>query len=395
MTSLIERLTLAAAYAIALAAIVAATAFVLQDALFLAGARPPAGAPAAPAPDYAQEAAWAARPQTPKADAAAIFYVHPTTDFSGAAWNASVSDPAARNAVLRLALPLHTGALARLGDLYAPLYRQATGYAMLTAGADSAAALKTAYGDVAAAFQAFLAAAPEDAPIVVIGYEQGGLHVLRLIQDFFSDDAALGRLAAAYVIDQPALQDGHAPGARRIPVCTTPNAVRCLAAWASVDPGDKPAKQRLRQAAPVWTNSGDVARTSGRPLICVNPLSWTVSDEHAPAALHMGALALVGPGPASASGQARPLAFSEAVGARCADGLLALDRIRIDSLKRRIGYGAQWRLQPRALFQADVAANVTGRLAALRKAQEEARMAPPLGGAMIDILDSPINTVPD
>ncbi|MEM9751703.1 MAG: DUF3089 domain-containing protein [Pseudomonadota bacterium] len=404
--------TAIAAFALAALSLAVAVAFMAQDSLFRLASTPrgvDAGTPP-PIPNYESAEAWIAKPAAPSGRPI-VFYVHSTTYYAAKGWNAAFDGAEASAAARGVAAPPQAGLMTGFADLYAPHYRQATLAAMLGGGEAAEAALQLAYEDVAAAFRATLAAVDQGEArpsIILLGYGQGGLHVLRLLQDYFENSALRSRLAGAYVVDHPTPADLNDVVLRSIPICEEPRAVRCLAAWMGVDHRDRSEMRRLRDRSVAWSIHGRTDPTKGRPLICVNPLSWTRTGDYVPPALHLGAARLGGAAEAGSKG-GDALAFSggaealsrslvvrpELVGARCVDGILAMDRPARKDAPSASTFGARWKTRPFAPFAADIARNAQDRLAALDQIRIEETFAPPMDDVVIDIIDSPVNKVPD
>ncbi len=131
--------------------------------------------PASGAPDYALAKNWVARPDLPS-DAArwtpagytaapkpgvAVFYVLPTSIFDRSKWNAGIDD-ADVGKRMEIFLQSQASIFNGVALVWSPRYRQATFGAFLTEKPEAARALDLAYADVAAAFDAFIAAQPGD-----------------------------------------------------------------------------------------------------------------------------------------------------------------------------------------------------------------------------------------
>ncbi len=155
--------------------------------------------------------------------------------------------------------------------VFAPFYRQATLAMYDVGGAVLDDAIAVAYADVAAAFEVFLAANP-DRPLVLAGFSQGSEHVIRLVKDFFGDDALRERLVAAYAIGW-----------------------RLTAEECDATPWLRPARCADDTGVVVAFNSEDpevedsLIVPAGTSTLAINPLSWSVSDAPAPADLNLGA----------------------------------------------------------------------------------------------------------
>src|SRR5664279_1578107 len=186
------------------------------------------------------------------------FYVYPTVDESARTGNhTDFSDRTQIAAVTAMqAVPFR-----QVCDLYVPLYRQITmgTYARDDAWTDEG--LATAYADVAAAFDAYLAAHPNRG-IVLIGHSQGAEMVTRLLRDRFDRDATLrARLVIALAIggNLDVVIDRRTGGTfNSIPTCSTAGETGCVIAYRSM-----PAGAVVAQPDPGYP--------AGREQMCVNP----------------------------------------------------------------------------------------------------------------------------
>lgn len=242
-------------------------------------AEPPVGAEA-----YKDARMWIARPDIPgnpamwtppgyqtAADApAAVFFIHPTSYLQRAHWNAPLDD---REANDRAALFLRGQASAfnESGAVWAPRYRQATFGAFLTTQADADKALDLAYGDVAAAFAAFVAQIGPDRPIILAGHSQGALHLSRLLREQVAGKPIAKRIVAAYVVGWPVSRVADLP-ALGLPECASADQPGCILSWQSfAEPADPSMVTDVYDAS---TGPTGVAR-KGTAMICTNPLTGT------------------------------------------------------------------------------------------------------------------------
>jgi hypothetical protein len=116
---------------------------------------------------------------------------------------------------------------------------------------DAREARAFAYGDIAAAFETWLAARPEG-PIVIAGVEQGGELADRLLRERIAPDPALRRrLVAAYLIQTTV--PGDRPG---VPPCDRPEQTGCLVAYVAVPEDENGRLDRLRKRALTWDARG-------------------------------------------------------------------------------------------------------------------------------------------
>jgi hypothetical protein len=315
-----------------------------------------------PAPDYALRQAWFLLPSHPQAPAAGdppadIFFVAPTTFEGGAQWNDRIDDPSADRLFRRVMAPNYAGPFVRVGRIFAPRYRQAGLYSLLTLREDARDARRFAYGDVAAAFRYWREHYGDDRPFVVVGVEQGGTLASRLVAEEIAPDPKLrARLAAAYLIDT-VVPATHPP----LPPCMRRDEAGCLAAWASVPASDIDRGRILLDRALVWDAAGELENLSG-PALCFNPILGASVDEPAPARMHQGA--------ANATGLewgARPAFLARQVSAQCEGGVLRVSAPRSASLKRS-GSWTEQRMAPGFnLFYADLENDARARVAALTR----------------------------
>ncbi|MCA9719066.1 MAG: DUF3089 domain-containing protein [Myxococcales bacterium] len=280
----------------------------LDPGPFTPGATPPA-------PKYSEPTAWAALPEgTDGADVslpsspaidqhdapAAVFYLHPTTAL-GRQWNAPHDDPKIHKATARGGTMIQASVFNACCAVYAPYYRQAHGRAFTQADEAGARAIDVAYADVSAAFDEFLARVG-DRPFILAGHSQGAVLGARLARERIAGQPLAERLIAAYLPGAPLTAESVG-----LPVCEGPKQLGCVATWNARGP-------EYRASALDFA----ALREPAGALLCVNPLSWTTSDEHVPAVEHAGAVFFDTEAPA-----VKP-AFADA---RCTGGLLRVTRL--------------------------------------------------------------------
>ncbi len=291
----------------------------------------PKGHFAAPPPesgsDYADDANWIAKPSLagdpsswrptdePRpltAGPAHAFYIHPTTYLERDRWNAPLDERQSRD---RAALFVQSQASAfnEIAAVWAPRYRQAAYGAFLLDNKDARAALDLAYSDVERAFDRFIAAIPQDDPIILAGHSQGALHLMRLLKDRVAGKSLNSRIVAAYVVGWPLSAIADVPG-MGLPPCRAPDQPGCLLSWMSFA---EPANPSLILAT--WEKSkGPTGATRRRKdILCVNPLTGTEQGA-APPSANGGTLV------PSADLRSATLVPGR-VGARCEKGLLILE----------------------------------------------------------------------
>ena len=219
---------------------------------------------------------------------AAVFFLHPTSYLNRAHWNAPLDD---REANDRAALFLRAQASAfnEAGEIWAPRYRQATFGAFLTDRRAAEQALRLAYGDVLAAFDAFLAEAGPDRPIILAGHSQGALHLTHLLKDRVAGTPLARRIVAAYVVGWPVSLVTDI-GRMGLPACTAPDQRGCVLSWQSFA---EPADPTLIREVYDRSTGFDGRPRRGTPMLCTNPLTGMGSGTGggaAPATANLGTL---------------------------------------------------------------------------------------------------------
>lgn len=273
-------------------------------------------APPSP-PDYSQPAAWSALPdrvdaadvapaELPAGDQATlpadVFYVHPTS-YIGSNWNGPIDDPKLRRDSDAGGARIQASAFNACCAIYAPYYRQANGTAFYRPTPDGDRALDLAYGDVRAAFHAFLARRGRDRPFLVAAHSQGSILAERLLAEEIAGTPLRDHLVAAWLVGGSVLAEGVAPD---IPPCRDADDLHCVIAW--------------NARRPDWVHSELVVvpRREGE-LLCTNPLTRTTDETPASASANDGAVFLD-------SADASPrVGFASA---RCEGGTLLVDEAR-------------------------------------------------------------------
>lgn len=308
-----------------------------------------------PAPDYRQRGAWAllpAQPASPTANEppADVFFIHPTTFDGGRDWSGRIDDPTANRLLMRTMLPNYAGPFRDVGRIFAPRYRQASLYTLLTSRDDAREARAFAYGDIARAFEAYMAQYNDGRPLIIVGVEQGGLLAERLLIEMSPEQRS--RLIAAYLIETAAPAD-----APPLAPCASRDQAHCLVAWISRVEGEPDTLQdRLRHSL-VW--SGERLKPLGqRTPVCVNPVSGQAGGS-AGAKAHRG-----GVNASKLDLDARPAFLAHQVSTACEDGVLEVSRARSASLRAGSSWGERERAKPFNLFYADLEADAQARTAA-------------------------------
>lgn len=316
-----------------------------------------------PAPDYGQRSAWALLPKDAESAAPAdravdVFFVHPTTFDGGRDWNGGIDQPKAQRFLTRVVIPNYAGPFDRVGRVFAPRYRQASLYTYLTLRDDARDARRFAYGDVLQAFRTYLTRYGQDRPFIIVGVEQGGSLLSRLLREEIATRPDLKRrLVAAYLIETVVPADEYAPDAQ-LPACERKGETGCVAAWASAQEGDFQTVQELLGRSLVWDGADQLINLEHRDPLCFNPLLGGVTLERAPARLNLGA--------ANATGLewgARPAFLQRQVSARCENGLLRTSKPKSSALRDSGSWADRRKVDAFNLFYVDLEADALARAA--------------------------------
>lgn len=286
---------------------------------------------------------------------AAVFFIHPTSYFDRAHWNGPIANPQA-DQFAALMIRGMASAFNASPAIWAPRYRQATMGTFLADNPARLAALDLAYGDVRAAFLAFLADTPPDRPIVLAGHSQGALLLKRLLQDEVAGKPLARRIAAAYVVGWPVSLRHDLP-LMGLPACARAGQPGCVAGWLTYA---EPADTKLTLQGYGRFPALDGQLPAGSPFLCTNPLTGA-PDSAAPAAANRGTLK-----PDMTMASARLIAG--AVPARCGPEhfLLIGDPPEIGE---NVLPGNNYHLYDIPLFWANVRADVAARVAAWHAAR--------------------------
>ena len=150
-------------------------------------------------PDYNKENCWAFR-QSAAGRAFDIFYVYPT--FYGGPAGALMdvyAIPPALAPHIKNNIFKNCGIFDGAGNIYAPLYRQASFASLRLPEEQKEEILKTSLADIPAAFENYLARS-NDRPFVLAGHSQGSRLLRELMKTKLNDSALNTRLIAAYLI---------------------------------------------------------------------------------------------------------------------------------------------------------------------------------------------------
>lgn len=326
-----------------------------------------------PAPNYADQSAWAVWPGRPsKADViplgingelakdakADVFFVHPTTYLTNATWNAKYDEgdftgTQLEDGVLRYQTSIFNGCC----RMFAPRYRQTTLSAFLNPGDSAFKAYDLAYSDVLRAFDHYLAHENNGRPFILASHSQGSLHATRLLKDrILADVNVRKRLVVAYIVGASMPENIESTG---LPVCNSPRQTRCIVDWNSTTALTPLA---LGRGLMVTHDDGRYQTVGKRTWLCVNPLSWDRTTI-TPASANKGALPIVG------FGDPLPRVVQGVTGAKCSRGRLvvSIPRAKRAGFKDPLTTLGSYHNQDYSLFYASVRRNAIARVEAFTK----------------------------
>lgn len=158
---------------------------------------------------------------------------------------------------------------------FAPFYRQGCLSIYYLEDSDRAPYLSVAYEDVRAAFLYYLSHFNERRPFILAGYSQGADLALRLMEEFFDDEALQSQLVAAYLIgwritEEDLLQFPHLKMAER------EDDIGVIVSFNSEAPG----------------TTESVILPEGGYTYGINPLSWQTDSQLADKAQNPGTVDL-------------------------------------------------------------------------------------------------------
>ncbi|WP_306249529.1 DUF3089 domain-containing protein [Parvularcula sp. IMCC14364] len=343
------------------------------------------------APDYTQQENWLTWPDPDSEKLVDVFYVPGTAYASSDHWNAPLDNRETRSTLQQVLLPNEAGPFAQTSNIYAPYYRQATLFSFFTQKHQGRAARKTAYADIKKAFEYFLAQSDPARPLILAGYDQGGLHVQGLLIDFFQNDEDLHRrLVAAYIIDQSTPLDLFNYTLTETLPCKYPTDVRCVVSWNALEARHKDEIWRKSNRLLVWNSNGTLESVEKRPLLCTNPLDWRLTADVVEKDKHRGAASAGGIG----FGE-QPAIIENAVSVQCLEGVAIVTQPRQSWLQRPHGFGKQWQSLDYNLFFEDIRVNAEERVIALASLlEQENRIAPPIIDT-VEIGEAPIKKIPN
>jgi hypothetical protein len=189
------------------------------------------------------------------------FYVYPTASDQPGPLARRIAEPAVRSIALYQA-----ARFARFCRVFAPLYRQITVPALF-GGTATERSVHTAYGDVRAAWRAYLRRYNHGRGVVLIGHSQGTFALRRLLSDELDPKPRVrARLVSAILLGG----DVTTGEFEHIPACRSPRRLRCVIAYSTYAalPGADAVFGRAGSGLdPAW----GIRTRPGARVLCTNP----------------------------------------------------------------------------------------------------------------------------
>lgn len=239
-------------------------------------------------PDYSKSRNWSSLPtKKDSADAVVphsgmrngqatakvdVFFIHPTTYPEGTLWNADLKDTAFTHKTDRLVGRYQASVFNGDCRVFVPRYRTAVFFAYLINKIDGKKAFEVAYSDVKCAFEYYMEHYNNGRPFIIASHSQGSDHAVRLIQEYIDRDSVLRKkMVTAYLPGGLIYKETF----QNLQPCDSSCQTGCFNTWNSVRWGE-------------LTFYGKRTFNLSGKIVCVNPLTWTRSTDHAPDSLNKG-----------------------------------------------------------------------------------------------------------
>jgi hypothetical protein len=202
-----------------------------------------------------------------------VFFVAPTVQ-EGSSYQHSLDiyNTEARN-LFKSAVNLEWGIYADSCRFYAPYYRQVT-FATYSMTDQTAAQTyyDLAYQDVRSAFLYYLTYYNQGRPFILAGFSQGAENCLRLLSEFFDDEALQSQLVACYAIGWPVTADFLAENP-----------------WINMAQGESDTGVVISFNSEAMYIQSSTLVPAGTKALGINPLNWKTDSTYAPASMNLGA----------------------------------------------------------------------------------------------------------
>jgi hypothetical protein len=214
-----------------------------------------------------------------------VFYIHPTSYFYSDAWNAPLFEESWASEMIDTMLASQASVFNDCCRVYAPHYREATLWSFYSRGTTNGfKALDFAYSDVKQAFDYFVKNHLQGRPFVIASHSQGTAHAIRLLAEVVQGQKLQQQLVAVYAGGYWLPLDTFTRTLTDIEPCEESAQFGCLVHWSTYGEQGK-----LLNHTPHWYRTG-WEWSDGKPLLCINPLSWKMNEIAVEKTQHLGAL---------------------------------------------------------------------------------------------------------
>ena len=227
------------------------------------------------APDYSISQNWHLWQLRDQGKGIDVFYLHPTTYIVGKGWNQDLNDKHVNWRTRVLPINYQASTFSEDCNLFIPKYRQAIFYSFVDKKDNGKKALELAYQDVRNAFFYYMNNLNNGKPFIFASHSQGSFHSQKLLAEVLRDSAVLSKLVAAYVIGWP-VKESFLQDNSHIKVCSSNTQSGCIVSWNTESANPK--------LSIVREFSND------EPILCVNPLSWTLNNDYVERTQNKGSL---------------------------------------------------------------------------------------------------------
>jgi hypothetical protein len=201
------------------------------------------------------------------------FYVYPTVSTE----QSNNADLAVQPAERAVAVS-QASRFSQVCRVWAPMYRQATLYALSHGTITGATVANIAYASLLAGWRDYLRHDNDGRPIVFIGHSQGAAMLIRLLQTQVDPSAQLRKQMVSAIILGGNVQvpTGRSVGGsfQHIPTCASATATGCVIAYSTFGSVPPPLALFGRPGRGVSVQSGQTTRT-GQQVACVNPVTFS------------------------------------------------------------------------------------------------------------------------
>ena len=200
-----------------------------------------------------------------------VFYIHPT-GFFGTKWNEDIDSESASFERTGSHMATQASVFSQTCNVYAPQYRQATYYSFFDLEGNGEAAQDLAYQDLSKAFKTYLRKYNKGRPFFVAGHSQGALHGQRLVHEHISNQSIKELFISAYLIGYILPLKHFDDLYPDLKISRSPKDVQTIISWCTGIEGF----QRNKAHSMFWTPDGWCREVMEQPLVCQNPMTWTV-----------------------------------------------------------------------------------------------------------------------